>query len=65
MLARGFDNEPLLWDVLEAIKTRVLQDLKHKARIEVKKGVFLYGVADEFGVSRLVSDSLSVDERRS
>jgi hypothetical protein len=45
LLDRGFDGEPFLGDILEAIKTRVLQDLKYKARIEVTKGVFLYGTS--------------------
>lgn len=43
LLEAGFGEEPLVRNVLNAVECRVLQDLKHRARIEIKEGAFLFG----------------------
>lgn len=45
-------KEPFLWTVLRLWKCWVLQRLKYKAAISVKKSAFLYGCVDELGVLR-------------
>lgn len=39
----GFGSDPLLGDVLRVLETKLLTDLKWKARLEVKGGVYLMG----------------------
>lgn len=39
----GFRTDPLLGDVLRVLETKLLTDLKWKARLEVKGGVYLMG----------------------
>lgn len=45
-------REPFLWTVLALWKCWVLQRLKFKAAVIVKKSAFLYGCVDELGILR-------------
>lgn len=50
LIESGFGEEPILQNVLNVLECRCLQDLKYRARIEIKQGAFLLGVVDELGV---------------
>lgn len=50
-------HEPFLWSLLRLWRCWVLQRLKHKAAISVKKSAFLYGCVDETGTLRGYSES--------
>lgn len=41
--AAGFNHNPFLIDVCKVLETRLLSNVKWKARIELKKGVYLMG----------------------
>ncbi len=43
LLKLGFDKDPVLLDVLEAVERRLFSDLLWNARVEVKNGAYLLG----------------------
>ncbi|KAJ7469306.1 RNA dependent RNA polymerase-domain-containing protein [Mycena galericulata] len=50
MIKAGLGEQLLLRNVLSCIKCQLLRDLKYKARVLVKDGAFLMGIADEYEV---------------
>ncbi|KAJ7142258.1 RNA dependent RNA polymerase-domain-containing protein [Mycena epipterygia] len=50
MIKAGLQDQLLLRNVLRCIKCQLLRDLKYKARVLVKDGAFLMGIADEYEV---------------
>ncbi|TDL27509.1 RdRP-domain-containing protein [Rickenella mellea] len=50
LLKHEFHREVMLRNILRCIECNILHDLKYRARIQVDEGVYLMGIADEFGV---------------
>jgi RNA-dependent RNA polymerase len=50
LINAGFHKDPVVLDVCTVTERRMLTDLRWHARVEVDKGVYLMGVADESGL---------------
>lgn len=50
LINAGFQKDPVVLDVCTVTERRMLTDLRWHARVEVDKGVYLMGVADESGL---------------
>lgn len=50
LINAGFHKDPVVLDVCTVTERRMLADLRWHARVEVDKGVYLMGVADESGL---------------
>jgi RNA-dependent RNA polymerase len=50
MLKYGFNRDPCLQDLLRVIECRTLSDLRWRARLEIKQGVYLLGIPDELEI---------------
>lgn len=46
----GFARNPMIEDLVRLVQARALQDLKWRARIKLKDGVYLIGISDESGM---------------
>jgi RNA-dependent RNA polymerase len=50
LINAGFHKDPVVLDVCAVIERRMLAELRWHARVEVDKGVYMMGVADESGL---------------
>ncbi|ORX38450.1 RNA dependent RNA polymerase-domain-containing protein [Kockovaella imperatae] len=50
LVKAGFNQDPLILDIISIIECRTLQDLKWRARVRLDGGVYLIGIADESGM---------------
>ena len=50
MVKYGFQRDACLQDLLKVIECRSLTDLRWRARLEIKQGVYLLGIPDELEV---------------
>jgi RNA-dependent RNA polymerase len=50
MVKYGFQRDACLQDLLKAIECRSLSDLRWRARLQIKQGVYLLGIPDELEI---------------
>jgi hypothetical protein len=43
VIKAGYNNNPMILDMVDIIECRALQDLKWKARLQISGGVFMIG----------------------
>ncbi len=49
LISSGFQNDPVLQDILSVVERRMLSELRWHCRIEIEEGVYMFGIADETG----------------